>query len=248
MVDGLELGLALTAYGFGFRHGIDWDHIAAITDITGAEPDPRRAFGLATVYAGGHAAMVFALGLGAIALAQRLPAGVDRAMERFVGVTLLALGLYVVVALVRDRDGFRMQSRWMLLFTAVGRCARWLTNPSSAPERERRHGSDNRARTALLVGVVHGVGAETPTQLLIFLAAAGAGGTPAGVVLLLLFIAGLVTSNSLIALAATLGFSRASRARGLYLGVSAVTASFSLFVGTVFVLGRAAALPAFVGG
>jgi cytochrome c biogenesis protein CcdA len=191
---------------------------------------------------------VFALGIGAIALAERLPAGVDRAMERFVGVTLVALGLYVVVALVRDRDGFRMQSRWMLLFAAVGKCARWLTTASPTPEREHRHGKGNRARTALLVGVVHGIGAETPTQILIFLAAAGAGGTLAGVVLLLLFIAGLVTSNSLIALAATLGFSRASRTRGLYLGVSALTASFSLLVGVVFVLGRGAVLPAILGG
>src|SRR5215218_1862554 len=28
------LGLLLTAFLLGLRHGIDWDHIAAITDIT----------------------------------------------------------------------------------------------------------------------------------------------------------------------------------------------------------------------
>lgn len=27
---------ALTAFVLGLRHGIDWDHIAAITDIVGA--------------------------------------------------------------------------------------------------------------------------------------------------------------------------------------------------------------------
>ena len=31
---GEALGLLLTALLLGLRHGIDWDHIAAITDIT----------------------------------------------------------------------------------------------------------------------------------------------------------------------------------------------------------------------
>ena len=36
-------GLILTAFGFGFRHGIDWDHIAALTDITSSQAHPRRS-------------------------------------------------------------------------------------------------------------------------------------------------------------------------------------------------------------
>jgi len=28
------IGVIVSAFLFGFRHGIDWDHIAAITDIT----------------------------------------------------------------------------------------------------------------------------------------------------------------------------------------------------------------------
>jgi len=30
----MSFGLILTALGFGLRHGIDWDHIAAIADIS----------------------------------------------------------------------------------------------------------------------------------------------------------------------------------------------------------------------
>src|SRR6058998_1080258 len=40
-----SLGLIAAALGLGFRHGIDWDHIAAITDITSttaAAPGPTE--------------------------------------------------------------------------------------------------------------------------------------------------------------------------------------------------------------
>src|SRR6266581_322978 len=87
-----HIGLVATAFGFGFRHGIDWDHIAALTDITGSQDDTRSSMLFATFYALGHALVVFALGFAAIVFAERLPSAVDATMERFVGVTLLALG------------------------------------------------------------------------------------------------------------------------------------------------------------
>ena len=37
------IGVIVSAFLFGFRHGIDWDHIAAITDITGSQDDRRSA-------------------------------------------------------------------------------------------------------------------------------------------------------------------------------------------------------------
>jgi hypothetical protein len=102
--------------------------------------------------------------------------------------------------------------------------------------------------TAFGVGMIHGVGAETPTQVLVFLAAAGAGGATEGLVLLACFLVGLLTSNSLIAAAGTFGFLGASKNWPLYVGVSVVTAVFSLVIGTVFLTGNATVLPAFFGG
>src|SRR5438309_10938289 len=93
---GLRLGLIATAFGFGFRHGIDWDHIAALTDITGSQDEGRKSMVLATMYALGHALVVFALGVAAILAAERLPSSVDGVMERIVGTTLLVLGVYVI--------------------------------------------------------------------------------------------------------------------------------------------------------
>nr|MBA3691819.1 hypothetical protein [Actinomycetota bacterium] len=66
-------GLLVSAFLFGFRHGIDWDHIAAITDIAGSQDDRRRSILFGSIYALGHALVVFLIGTAAILLGERLP-------------------------------------------------------------------------------------------------------------------------------------------------------------------------------
>src|SRR5436190_11760733 len=103
-------------------------------------------------------------------------------------------------------------------------------------------------RTAFVVGMIHGVGAETPTQVLIFLAAAGASGKGAGVVVLLAFLVGLLTSNTVITLGSSFGFLRASQNWKIYVTVAVLTGTFSLIIGTLFLFGKASLLPALFGG
>ncbi|HYU58180.1 MAG TPA: hypothetical protein VEO00_09040, partial [Actinomycetota bacterium] len=105
-----------------------------------------------------------------------------------------------------------------------------------------------RRRTAFGIGMIHGLGAETPTQVLVFLAAAGAGGGAVGVAVLVAFIAGLLASNSLITLGSAMGFLSASKNFAVYATVAVVTAVFSLVLGTLFVLGKESVLPSFFGG
>src|SRR4029453_12435639 len=83
------IGVIVSAFLFGFRHGIDWDHIAAITDIAGSQDDRG------TLYAVGHALVVFLIGTAAILLGERLPESIDNVMEKIVGVTLIMLGVFV---------------------------------------------------------------------------------------------------------------------------------------------------------
>jgi High-affinity nickel-transport protein len=299
-----HVGLVLTAFGFGFRHGIDWDHIAALTDITNSQEEPRRSLWFATLYALGHALVVFLLGFAAIVLAQRLPEAVDAVMGRLVGATLVILGCYVFYALARHGRDFRMRSRWMLMFSALRRGVHWLrtrqgpaselieiehdhvhglTDPHD-PAHQHEHGStrddvvsvgagsasaalpdhrhrhrhvvplpddpfaDYAPRTAFGIGMIHGIGAETPTQVLIFVTAAGADGKGSGFVLLVAFLVGLLSSNSAVACAGIFGFLGAARNFGLYVAISCITALFSLVIGTVFLFGSAALLPAMLGG
>jgi hypothetical protein len=286
---GFGIGLIVSAFLFGFRHGIDWDHIAAITDITSSQDERQRSIVFGTLYALGHALVVFVIGTGAIVLGENLPSGIDEVMTRIVGVTLIILGVYVFVALVRHGREFRMRSRWMLIFSGVRSLYRRI-RPSAAPEHEPVHvhavgnesiavdviedipvsewhhghhgrpGHHHHAHpepdafmnygrgTAFVVGMVHGIGAETPTQLLIFLTIAGAGGAVAGEILLVTFLIGLLSSNSLITLGSALGYMRASKNWTLYVTVALLTATFSLVIGTIFVVGKTTVLPALFGG
>ena len=282
---GFRLGLLVAAFWFGFRHGIDWDHIAAITDITSSQEDRRQAMVFGTLYALGHALVVLSLGGLAIVAGENLPSGVDNVMTRIVGVTLLLLGVYVFYSLIRHGRDFRLRSRWMLIFTGVRRAARWArrraaerpngTQPqpaggvtvAEADAPSWHHGHHGRPGhhhhsqpepddtfmnygrgTAFAVGMIHGVGAETPTQVLIFLSAAGAGGASAGIIVLVAFIVGLLSSNSLITFGSAMGYLSASKNFPLYATVAVLTGVFSLVIGTIFVLGKTTLLPALFGG
>jgi high-affinity nickel-transport protein len=289
--EGIGLGVAVTMFGFGLRHGIDWDHIAAITDITGSQEDSRRSVLLATLYALGHGLVVLALGMAAIAAGGFVPSSLDAAMERVVGVTLLVLGAYVFYSLIRHGRDFRMRSRWMIVFSGARRAMRWIAQAARrsrgwiveiAHEHEHRHDPShehphdhdeptstrvmvktkthshphrhvapmpddpfaNYGRgTAFVVGMLHGVGAETPSQVLLFLAAAGAGGSAAGIVLLGVFLVGLIATNTAVAFASTYGFLNASRNFAVYATVAVITGAFSLALGALYVLGRGSILP-----
>lgn len=102
--------------------------------------------------------------------------------------------------------------------------------------------------TAWSVGMLHGIGAETPTQVLLFVAAAGVGGRGAGVAVLVAFLVGLFTSNSAVAAASTFGFLKATRNFAVYATVAVITGAFSLALGVLLLLGKDSLLPAlFIG-
>jgi high-affinity nickel-transport protein len=246
----LPLDLALfSAALLGFRHGFDYDHIAAISDIAGAQKDPRRSLKLGFIYALGHAATVAALGAAVVSFQLTLPRGVDRWTERMVGCTLLILGCYVLGNCIRLRhdDHVHPQTRITLLANAalwsVWRLRRAL-NMASSPSPSQVFANGYGARSSFVVGVIHGLGAETPTQLLLFLLAANLGGVLKGLLGLTLFLIGLLVMNTIMSAAAAGVFGvSATRPRALRL-VSAVTAGYSLIVGTIFLVGAAGGLPA----
>lgn len=299
------------ALALGIRHGIDWDHIAAITDITstsasaavqpnswlvnepgvqladesrhglalstapaggataalhrpaaritdGPGKSPRawvemlraqhRPLLLGTMYALGHGSMVVGLGLLAILFRQILPAWVDPLMERVVGVTLLFLSVYLFYSLFRyfrDGEDFQIRSRWMLVFAAVGNLTHRIGD-TFRPSEHHHHIDTNRqygARTAYGIGLIHGIGAETGTQVLIIGTAVGATSKGMGVVTLFAFVFGLLISNSVVTVMTTTGFSSAHRRQLVYVVVGAVAAVFSLVVGLAFLAQSTSLLP-----
>ena len=326
---GGSIGVFAAALALGIRHGIDWDHIAAITDITSttaathgpeekwlvrepglmltdeshhalasapspavaearkmieATPVPagvgaagsgpatvavgppgnghrpaaalsglfteqRRALYLGTLYALGHGSIVTVLGLLAILAREFLPAAIDPIMERVVGITLVFLALYLFYSLYRFFRGegeFRIRSRRMLVFAGVRRGFRWLRSRVSGehPHDHDIHGMDQYgARTAYGVGLIHGIGAETGTQVLVIATAVGAGTKVMGVAALMAFVVGLLISNSFVTLATTAGFVSSQRRQEIYVFAGVLAAVFSLVVGAVFLFHAGGLLP-----
>jgi high-affinity nickel permease len=342
------VGILVTGLLLGFRHGFDWDHIAAITDITsttaaadaGTEiheadhqlhphdhshphggrtelvehaglpepvavaaahgaaaphphphlqhgspagsPPPRpvpaslpaggaaavatmpslasmpvgrarladeqkHAIGLGTLYALGHALVVFALGMAALAFGALLPDWVDPIMGRVVGFTLLVLGIWVFVSLwqyLRNGTEFKLRSRWMLVFDGV----RYSWRRFQA----RLHGHEHvqplemssyGRRTAFGVGMIHGVGAETGSQALLIAAVGGASGAGLGVPMLVMFCVGLVAANTVIVVVSATGFVAGQVRRPIYIGIGVLAGVFSIAVGLAFLLGTESLLP-----
>ena len=302
--DAGAVGLLLTALVLGLRHGIDWDHLAAITDITSTtgaaqaaeaehqdehrnraghhhghggedelqahgptggshtahgEHDPpilptrrwfdleRRPVILGSLYALGHAFVVIVLGAVALVLGAQLPDWIDPLMGRIVGLTLVVLGVWVFVSLyhyVRHGTAFRMRSRWMVVFDGVRYAWRrfqgWLHGHQHVEPLEM---SSYGPRTAFGVGMIHGVGAETATQVLFIAAIGGAGSVGLGIPMMLAFVAGLVVTNTLIVVISASGFMASQARRTLYLVVGAVAGVFSVAIGLAFVFGREDILP-----
>jgi len=288
------VALLLATVALGFRHGFDWDHIAAITDITSTTTtshadvdvpagapltagvhgehvtahehshegarrvhilsesrfahEQRHALGLATLYAVGHATMVVVLGILALVFAAILPEWIDPILEKVVGVTLLLLGAWVlfsVVQMVRGAGDLRLRSRWMLVFD-LARYG-WGALQARVHGHEHRpssHATQYGPRTAYLVGVIHGLGAETGSQALLLAGVAGvAGDTARGILILLAFTVGLLLSNGVVAFVSATGFIGTQRMRQIHLVLGLVVGVASLYIGALFLLGQGAGLP-----
>lgn len=280
--------LLLTSFMLGLRHGVDWDHIAAIADLSGGAADRLRGFLLSMLYALGHALAVLMLGVLIIAFGTSIPSGADGWMGRLAGVTLVGLGVWVLVDLVRSGREFRLRSRWVVVLEGTFAGLRRVrgrgraivvehehphahvgahahehvlpAGPEHSPvltrgttlarlRRSHRHAHRHEAvlpdrvdggagsGTAFGIGLIHGVGVESPTQIAVFVASTAMVGQTAAVGLLAAWIVGLVLANSGLALVAGAGLLHAERHFAVYVGVAVLVALLSIIVGSFLLLG-----------
>lgn len=246
------------AFLLGLKHGIDWDHLAAIMDMVGANSSggadqaegggwPGSSVSLPLFYALGHALVVLTLGLAALLFAAVLPRWIDPLMERAVGFTLIVLGLWVFYALARSFTGggqFKPLSRGMAVFTWASKALNWLRSGLSSDKTVKQAQIQPYGpRTAFGVGMIHGLGAETGTQVLLLTAIGGAGGHVNGIAMLVAFIVGMILSNTLVAVLGSFGLISSNKMRSAYVTAGVLVGIFSLFVGSYFLMGRAHTLP-----
>lgn len=291
----MSIALLLTALGLGLRHGIDWDHIAAIADISSSAENRKRGFALSMTYAIGHGIVVFVLGVLAIVFGLAIPDGVDVWMGRIVGATLIFLGGWILIELIRKGRDFRLRSRWMLVidgtFAGMRRVRDGLSGRVIEVEHEHHHdhhdadhatvvahdhahvaatanvepalvgatgsalhshshGHSHRHshklalpdspsasyghRTATGIGMLHGVGIESPTQIAIFVASSAAAGFLFGISLLAAWVVGLIVANAGLALLAGAGVLNAERSFPIYATLAVIVGVLSVVLGTLY--------------
>ena len=233
----------------GLRHGFDYDHLAAISDITAVQRNWRSGLRLGMTYALGHAFTVAVLGIAVLEMHLGLPEGLDHWAERLIGLTLIVLGIGVVAGILRkDAHGHthsRVESRLAIAINGVlwmGWKLRRTWNPQ-APQPDRFQWMYN-GKSVFVIGILHGIGAETPSQLALFFLTANLGGTSRGIMGLAAFAAGLVAMNAL--MTATMG--GAFNASGhhhprLYHAIAWTGAAYSCIIGIIFLFGISDHLP-----
>jgi hypothetical protein len=247
-----NLRLALiSAAVLGFRHGLDYDHIAAITDISSVQAKASDAMRYGLLYVSGHATTVAVLGTAAVAFRMSLPASSDRWAERLVGLTLLTLGIYVLGTFFREstHSHVRPRTRITLLINGMLWVYWRLTKlfGGTRVEAPQVFKDGYGASSTFLVGVIHGLGAETPTQLLVFLMVAHLGGTVLGLLGLLMFIVGLLAMNTLMCASAAGLFSSVLANPSALRALTLATSAYSIVVGVIFLLGTSDKLPSLTG-
>lgn len=242
--------LVLGIFTLGFRHGFDPDHVAALTDIAGSEPFRARAFMLSTMYAVGHATMVLTLGLALAIVGFELPdtgrlvgatlvlmggyvlwqvargrPATSRAGLLHRGLRALRRRLRPAVAVEHEHPHYHTGAHGHTHADAGAAHAAAASVAVTHSHRHRHEGLSGPYGPLAVVGVglVHGLGVETPTQVLAL--ASGVGALPP-------FLIGLFLGNTVVAAAAT-GTLTVRRLRVLNLFV----ALFSLMIGIAYLWG-----------
>lgn len=229
MTGSFDYAVVWAALFLGLRHSLDVDHLAATADIAGAQSTRAKALWGCIAYCLGHAGIVLLIGGIGIMLGLSLPAGFGIFMEKIVGVTLVVLAAAIVYSAVRYGSEQKIMSRWRILHQLMHKVIDKFRKPK--PGTESKAPEDLSFRSCMIIGVLHGIGVESPTQLLAVASAAMIGSKIAGLGLLSVFIVGMVISNMAVALLAIHGFQSAKRRSTVFMVLSLLSAVLSAVIG-----------------
>lgn len=224
------VSFTLVVMMLGFRHGMDMDHIAAITDMVGAEKERKKQLQFGTLYAIGHGSIVVVIGFAAISIGKRLSDGMMHAMELAVGLTLVLLGGFIMYSLIKQRNDYQFKSRLQLITELLGKLRGKTHARSSSINKLGLLGS-------LGIGVIHGVGAETPTQVLLLSSSMQLHNDWIAFLQLLLFAAGTLAASLLVTGLAVWGYTKAKAYRGFYILLGSATGIYSIMLGCTMLTG-----------
>lgn len=101
----MELLLALiSGLALGVVHAFDADHIAAVTAFAGDHPNPKKATTIGIAWGLGHTVSLILLGALSVIFRFIIPPVLESVAELTTGFLLIAIGLWVMVDLFRNRS------------------------------------------------------------------------------------------------------------------------------------------------
>jgi hypothetical protein len=98
-------------------------------------------------------------------------------------------------------------------------------------------------KSVFAIGMLHGIGAETPSQLALFFLAANLGGASHGMMGLGAFCVGLVAMNALMTAIMGGAFKASGKRQAIYNVVAWAGAAYSFAIGLTFLFGASGSLP-----
>jgi nickel/cobalt exporter len=93
----------IAGFVLGCIHAFDADHVVAVTAFASKNPQPLKAARFGIVWGLGHTATLLVLGLVSIAFKFAIPPVVESFAELLVGVLLVAIGLWVLAGVLRQK-------------------------------------------------------------------------------------------------------------------------------------------------
>lgn len=248
---GLLLGLAPVAYGFGLRHAVDPDHIAAIDNTTRKlMQDGKRPVAVGFFFSLGHSTVVFALSVVVAISAAFVRTNLPQ-MKNVGGVIGTSVsGLFLLIIAVIN----------LIVLTDIYKTWRQVVRGGTYDDRTLEEYLSNRGLLARLfrpllrvvtnswnmyvIGLLFGLGFDTASEvgILGMSATAGAGGMPVWLILLLplLFVAGmsLIDTTDGIAMLGAYGWAYIRPVRKLYynMNITLISVLIALFIGGIEVM------------
>ncbi len=241
----IESLVFLTSMFLGFRHGFDYDHMIAITDVTNTQTVKKDALSLTLSYSLGHALAVISIGISIILLGISIPQILDEFMSKAVGTTLVILGVYIIYHLAKKgQKEFRAATRFTIIANGILYVYSKLESKLRGQTAKQRRVFENGYghHSSFVIGIIHGIGAESPTQIAIFAMSLGFG-IILGVTVLVVFVSGIIMSNLIFGIMVSTGFVRSLKSYKIYKYASIASAATSLFVGSLMMTGFDFMLP-----
>lgn len=220
------LTFSLLAILIGMRHGMDGDHIAALADMIGREKQKVKQYSLGVMYSVGHGFIVLIIGLLAIYLGVRLPEGAYGILELLVSFTLILLGGIILHSVIKHKQEYEYKSRISIVYGFIEKLTkreegkRILSKPFTLG-----------VIGAFIIGLIHGIGVESPTQIAIISNAVGLDNITAATLHLFLFVIGLLISTIAFTFLLSWGFLKASVKKTLYIVLGSLTGTYSVGLG-----------------